>query len=153
LVKKYEKQRAIPEDDARCIILIMWLLTDANTEKADLNITKFEKWSWQPIDNILSNSRCAVSSLLLQNDYAYDSWMRLVQIAWKSIESKQSSIEKPAETEQKTTLLRRIWTSVKKIPQWIYVFIIFLAALLTIFYYLGWLEPIKAFIHRIFSPD
>jgi len=128
LVTKYEKQSAIPEDDARCIILIMWLLTDADTEKVDLNITEFEKWSWQPINNILSNSRSAVSSLLLQNDYAYDSWMRLLQIARKSIESKQLSIEKPAETEQQVTLRRRIWTWIKRIPRWIYVLVIFLAA-------------------------
>jgi hypothetical protein len=42
----------------------------------------------------------AASRLLLQNAYAYDSWMRLVQFAWKAVESKQLSIEKPVETEQ-----------------------------------------------------
>jgi len=53
--------------------------------------------------------------------------------------------EESAETEQKATLSkgRRIWIGVKRIPRWIYVLVIFLAALLTIFYYLGWLEQIK----------
>jgi hypothetical protein len=37
----------------------------------------------------------------------------------------------------------------RKIPYWIYIFILFLAALLTCLYYLGWLEPIKEFICKI----
>jgi len=101
LAKKYKEQSFIPEDDARCIILITWLLTDANTEKADLNITQFEKWPWQPVDNIFSGSRCAASSLLLHNADAYNSWMRLVHLAWKSVGSNQLSLEKPAEPGQK----------------------------------------------------
>ena len=47
--------------------------------------------------------------------------------------------EKPAEIEQKVTLRRRIWISVKRIPHWIYVLIIFLAALLTIIHYMEWI--------------
>ena len=41
------------------------------------------------------------------------------------------------------------WTLVKKIPRLIYAIVIFFAALLTIFYYLGWLEPVKTFITKI----
>jgi len=101
LAKKYKEQSFIPEDDARRIILITWLLTDADAEKRNLNITHFEKWAWEPVDDITSNSRCAASSLWSQNADAYDSWMRLVHYAWKSVESKQLSLEKPAGTGQK----------------------------------------------------
>jgi hypothetical protein len=37
----------------------------------------------------------------------------------------------------------------KRIPYWIYILTLFFAALLTCLYYLGWLEPIKAFISKI----
>jgi hypothetical protein len=37
----------------------------------------------------------------------------------------------------------------KRIPYWIYILALFFAALLTCLFYLGWLEPIKAFIYRI----
>jgi hypothetical protein len=46
-------------------------------------------------------------------------------------------------------IIHKIWGSIKSAPRWIYVLVIFLAALLTVFYYLGWLEPIKAFIKNI----
>jgi hypothetical protein len=60
---------------------------------------------------------------------------------------------KQSKIEQNTTpaKCRKIWTSIKKIPRWIYFLIIFLSALLTIFHYIGWLEPIKAFIYKVVS--
>jgi len=47
----------------------------------------------------------------------------------------------PAEAEQNITPAKRwrIWTLVKEIPRWIYVLVIFLAALLTCIYFLWWL--------------
>lgn len=61
--------------------------------------------------------------------------------------------EKPAETEQKAALSirQRIWIYLKRIPRWIYVLVIFFAALLTIFHYLGWLAPIRRFIYNTLS--
>lgn len=52
-----------------------------------------------------------------------------------------SATTNPAETEQKVTpsKCRRIWTCVKRIPRWIYVLVIFLAALLTCIYFSWWL--------------
>lgn len=38
---------------------------------------------------------------------------------------------------------------IKKIPYWIYILTAFLATLLTSLHYLGWLEPIKAFIRKL----
>jgi len=61
--------------------------------------------------------------------------------------------EQPAETGGNATpaKLQKIWTLVKKIPRWIYVLVIFLAALLGILEKFGCLEPIKAFIRNILA--
>lgn len=47
--------------------------------------------------------------------------------------------ETPTEPEQKASPLQRAWSSIKRIPRWIYVLIIFLAALLTCVYLVWWL--------------
>jgi hypothetical protein len=62
-----------------------------------------------------------------------------IELALSQVE--QDLAKKPAETEQKATPARRrgIWTCVKRIPRWIYVLVIFLAALLTCIYFLWWL--------------
>lgn len=101
LLKNYKEQDFISEDDTRCIILITWLLTDPDAEKPKFNITEFAKWSWEPTDNILSQSRCAESRLWRQNAHVYSSWMRLVRIAWKTLET-----EKEIPTEQNSTPTR-----------------------------------------------
>lgn len=44
---------------------------------------------------------------------------------------------------------RRRIECVKKVPAWTYALVVFLASLLTILYYLDWLEPIKVFFVRI----
>lgn len=136
LLKKYKKQDFIPQDDAIRILLITWLLTDADAQKTNPNITQFARWPWKPTDDITSGSRCAASSLLCKNAYVYDRWMRLVRIAWKTVDT-----QKPIETEQKATPAkwRMMWTCVKRIPRWIYVLVLFLAALLTCIYLLWWL--------------
>jgi len=79
----------------------------------------------------------------------YDLADTLEQIAQSAIE--ELGAEKRAETEHNSRSAkgRRIWTCVKRIPRWTYVLVIFLAALLTCLYYLGWLEPIRAFIGKI----
>lgn len=49
--------------------------------------------------------------------------------------------EKPAETGRNTTPAKRwkFWTCVKRIPRWIYVLVLFLAAMLTCIYLSWWL--------------
>jgi len=91
LLKKYKKQDFIPEDDAICILLITWLLTDADAQKTNPNITQFAGWPWKPTDDITSGSRCAASSLWCQNAHTYDSWMRMVRIAWKTIPAERKT--------------------------------------------------------------
>ena len=75
LLKKYEKQDFIPEDDAIRILLITWLLTDADAQKTNPNITQFAGWTWKPTDDITSGSRCAASLLWQQNSNAFHLWM------------------------------------------------------------------------------
>ena len=57
-----------------------------------------------------------------------------------------TQIQQTAEVEQKG-----IWSFIKKIPRWIYYLVGSLAALLTVFHLLGWLEPIKTFIYKLVS--
>jgi hypothetical protein len=59
----------------------------------------------------------------------------------RSKENESQQDQKLAETEQKawSSIRKRIWASVKKIPRWIYYTLGALAALLTIFHYLGWI--------------
>ena len=54
---------------------------------------------------------------------------------------KQTLTENPVGTGQKATPAkwRMMWTCVKRIPRWIYVLVLFLAALLTCIYLLWWL--------------
>lgn len=59
--------------------------------------------------------------------------------------------EKPAETGG-NAITAKIWTCIKRIPRWIYVLVIFLAALLGIFEKFGCLEPIKTFVRNILWP-
>jgi hypothetical protein len=61
---------------------------------------------------------------------------------------------KPAETGQNTVLdkVRKSWNLVRRIPRWIYVLVPFLAALLAILHYLGWIEPIKEFVAKKLWP-
>ena len=152
LLKKYEKQDFIPEDDAIRILLITWLLTDADAQKTNPNITLFAGWPWKPTDDITSGSRCAASSLWYENAYSYELWMRLVRIAWKTVET-----QKQAETERKIAPAKRCW--IKKIAGCIFKktrhFIgaisvsLIVAVLIAIFGEFGWLERIKAFIYNI----
>jgi len=61
--------------------------------------------------------------------------------------------EKTAETGQNAVLakVRKLWNLVRRIPRWIYVLVLFLAALLGILEKLGCLEPVKAFISKMLS--
>lgn len=81
LLKKYKNEQFIPEDDAKQIILITWLLTDPDAEKADIGITEFEKWLWEPINDITNMSRGTAQSLWVNSRDGYERWMKLVRVA------------------------------------------------------------------------
>lgn len=85
LLKKYKNEQFIPEDDAKQIILITWLLTDPDAEKADIGITKFEKWLCDTTNDITKISRRFALSLWIQNKDGYKNWMKLVRVAWLKI--------------------------------------------------------------------
>lgn len=81
----------------------------------------------------------------IAREYAADLAKTLRSIMEKSRED--SAPEKPAETRQNPTKRGRL----KPILCAISGLVVFLAALLTIFHLLGWLEPIRAFIYNIVS--
>ncbi len=68
-------------------------------------------------------------------------WRELDTAMYTLVQLCRGEDKKPVEAKQNAVQAERwgIWTCVKKIPRWIYVLVIFLAALLTIFHYLGWL--------------
>jgi hypothetical protein len=76
-----------------------------------------------------------------------------IEAAIRHVEADLNNL-KPAETGGNAVYakLRKIWMCVRRIPRWIYVLVIFLAALLGIFEKFGCLEPIKTFIHNILWP-
>lgn len=86
LVRKYKDQEFIPIGDARRIILITWLLTDPDAEKANLNVTELEKWQWEPIDDVLSRSYAGF--LFCHGGIDRDPWMKLVRVAWHDLKRK-----------------------------------------------------------------
>jgi len=85
LFEKYKQQQFIPEDDAKRIILIAWLLTDPDAEKADLAITELEKWTWEPLDDVTKMSRGYANFLWFHGGKVYRPWMNLVRIAWSKL--------------------------------------------------------------------
>ena len=115
LLKKYKEQDFIPEDDARCFILITWLLTDADAQKTNPNITQFARWPWKPTSDNSIDSRCMASSLWRQNNHVYGPWMRLAHIAWTTLETQKQCQPDTTETEQNIApaKLQRIWIWLK----------------------------------------
>jgi len=79
LQEKYKDQQFIPEDDARRIILITWLLTDPDAERSSLTITELDKWSWEPND-VSRLSRGYAQFLWSADQQVYKRWMKLVRI-------------------------------------------------------------------------
>ena len=87
---KYKDLELIPKDEAKKIILITWLITDPDAENTKLNITEFENWIWEPLDDISKLSRGFKGFLFSQNK---DSWMRLINIAWGKIDTATQDVK------------------------------------------------------------
>ncbi len=87
---KYKDLELIQKDDAKKIILITWLITDPDAENTKLNITEFENWIWEPLDDVSKLSRGFTSFLFSQNK---DLWLRLAKIAWEkaNVDSREKS--------------------------------------------------------------
>jgi len=86
LLEKYEDQQFIPQDDAKKIVVLTWLLTDPDAEKSNLEVTELERWPWEPTDDITKMSRGAAQSLWVQSEVGYERWMKLVRISWGKIQ-------------------------------------------------------------------
>ncbi len=85
LLEKYKDQSFIPEDVAKKIIIITWLLTDPDAEKANLGITQFENWSWEPIDDVTGLSRGFAQFLWCKGGGIYYPWMKLVRVGQEKV--------------------------------------------------------------------
>jgi hypothetical protein len=93
----YKDQEFLSKEVSAKVIIITWLLTDPDAEKADLHITGFEAWKWEPLDDVFKCNRDFKAFLFAQNK---DSWMRLVNIAWEKVSSiREESILKPKPPE------------------------------------------------------
>jgi hypothetical protein len=106
LLEKYKDQQFVPDEGARRVILITWLLTDPDAEKADLGITKLEEWLWEPIDDVLEMSRSYAQFLWREGGRVYDPWIKLVRIAWAKLNEGTPAPALPATTNNKHTLTR-----------------------------------------------
>jgi len=107
LLEKYKGEQFIPEEDAKRIILITWLLTDPDAEKSNLNITQLEEWSWEPINDISKMTRGYAQFLWSEGGRVYDSWMKLVRIAWAKT---SAQIEHKASSPESNRILGDAWT-------------------------------------------
>lgn len=148
LLEKYKDQQFIPEEDAKRIILTTWILTEPDAEKADLGITEFEKWSWEPIDDITKLSRGYANFLWFHGGKVFAPWMNLVRIAWAKT---SAQIEHKASSHESNRILGDAWTlfgipihfrnllsKVRKLKPWIrrisYLGLIILIIALVAFY-------------------
>jgi hypothetical protein len=118
------------------------------------------------VERVVGGTKVVITSILRANPGLtappYDAnpihYLQNVRIWCTELIGKQNlASTQSAETGRDATPAKRqrMWTCVKGIPRWIYVLVIFLAALLGIFYYLdyfGWLKPIKVFITKILWP-
>lgn len=124
------------------VILLLLMNTNVGAKvKRDFDAldklhAEYESWRGKAIaEDNEDEFRILVDSL---KGTLYDLADTLQQIADSARE--ELSSEKPAEPEQNATPAKRwrIWTWVKRIPRWIYVLVLFLAAMLTCIY-LSWL--------------
>lgn len=121
LLEKYEDQQFIPEEDAKCIILTTWLLTDPDSEKTNLGITKLEKWAWEPIDDVTKLSRGYANFLWFYGGKVYVPWMNLVRISWSKLsegmdETVSLSTEVAKQKFAKNFLNNLLRASIKHLP-------------------------------------
>ncbi len=106
LLEKYKDQQFVPEEDAQRIILITWLLTDPDAEKANLKITDLEKWPWEPMDDITKMSRSFAAYSWSHGGGAYSPWIKLARVAWGKVRVREQN-EVPSANSHR--LVGEIW--------------------------------------------
>jgi hypothetical protein len=83
-----------------------------------------------------------------QNQFTFRDVQQTIETALRAVKAELADL-KPG---KKKNIIGKIWSCIKRIPRWIYVLVIFLAALLGIFEKFGCLEPAKTFIRNILWP-
>ncbi len=101
----------LSEKDAEIILLIVWLLTFKEADKAGLGITKFEDWPWGfelgmiLIDNARGN--VALNWWITSERYCSDNkdipipqvfWRKLIYLAWQIVSEGKINKKRPKKT-------------------------------------------------------
>ena len=112
----YTLTSSLGDNEAKTILLIVWLLTDPDADKANLNLTQFENWPWglelgqiteefSQIRGILAKSWWLNSKRNwgLHKKYP-ELWKNIIHHAWTMLKAEKELVpkmpEEPAATEQ-----------------------------------------------------
>ena len=124
LFKRY--RGLLGQEDAKAVLLIAWLATDVDADRADLNLTQFEKWPWdcskEPIadDGYMQVGRSCLMELLWGEEEGYRpggkyevECLKLVHAAWARREAEKHLTGKPTEMKTKRTIWEDISPKMK----------------------------------------
>ena len=91
----------LSKEDAEAALIIAWLLTDPDANKANVGLTKFEQWSWCWSEDSINHRMFAIISVWLAPKWTWqhqkdkDVSLNLIRRAWNTQE-----FTKPAATGQ-----------------------------------------------------
>jgi len=85
LLDNNEKQTLISLNNAKRILVVTWLSTDPDAEKAGVELTSLQQWDWEPTNDLTSMSRGAANALWVESGSAYEDWVELTHKAWKRV--------------------------------------------------------------------
>jgi len=85
LLDNNEKQTLISLNNAKRILVVTWLSTDPDAEKAGVELTSLQQWHWEPTNDLTSMSRGAANALWVESGSAYEDWVELTHKAWNRV--------------------------------------------------------------------
>lgn len=123
LFKDYQHAGVLSELDARSVLLIVWIATDAKTNEMQPSITKFANVPWKTKAEVSDKIRFGLASFLfldldiaLHYEYIYKpngglfngplyelhtNYLQMIHRSWAKIKAEKETVQKPAGTEQK----------------------------------------------------
>jgi hypothetical protein len=113
LFQNYQQAGVLSEQDARAVLLIVWVATDAKTNETKLSITKFANIHWETKAEVSDESRFGLAPFLfleldiaLHYEYSYKpeggsdygpiyeldlNYLRMIHRAWAKIKAEEES--------------------------------------------------------------
>jgi len=85
LLDNNENQTLISLNNAKRILVVTWLSTDPDAEKADVELTSLQQWHWEPTNDLTSMSRGVANALWVESGSAYEGWVELTHKAWNRV--------------------------------------------------------------------